>query len=212
MTSKNTQWTTNNNTNFLHISSNTAPSIPSTPIQISLDKPEALITIEENVFCVLYFILRDKFCENKITVELVGENSEVELLGIFYGNTNLQFNTITRVIHKNKNTKSKTVIRGVLLHNSSSVYNGLIRVEKNASNVCASLEYRALLLSGSAKAKPIPSLEILNNDVQVNHGVSVGRIGEEDLFYLTTRGLSEDLAKETILKGFLSQIEIRVGL
>jgi Fe-S cluster assembly scaffold protein SufB len=205
---QNTSWVAGQDVNVLHILANTThPS----PIQIPLDKTNILVKIEKDTSCVLYFVLKDGNYQNRIIVELVGKNAQVDLLGVFYGEPNFCFDIATSVIHSGQNTRSQTIIKGVLKQNASSFYNGMIRVEKNASAACASLEYGALLLANSAKAKPIPSLEILNNDVQVSHAVTVGRVSDEDLFYLNTRGLSDGVAKEMITSGFLSKVESMIG-
>ena len=94
-------------------------------------------------------------------------------------------------------------IKGVLDGNAIADYEGLVTIKKGAKNSDADLNEHAILLSSAARANAIPRLEVEENEVKAGHGATVGKIGEEEIFYLLTRGLPRDDAKKLIVHGFL---------
>lgn len=143
-----------------------------------------------------------------LTVELAGEGAEVEIKGIVKGSGNEEIKMATRVVHKAPNTKSATRIRAALDGKSLNDFAGLIRVEPEAKGAEASLRYDALLLSHDAKAKALPSLEILTDDAKVHHAATISNVDPEKLFYLQSRGLAREEAEKVIADGFLSAVSL----
>ena len=109
----------------------------------------------------------------------------------------------TEVIHDAPNTFSRTLVKGVLDGNAAANYEGLVTIRKGAKNADADLNEHAILLSPKARAGAIPRLEVLENEVKAGHGATVGKVGEDELFYLATRGLARAEAKRLIVRGFL---------
>ena len=94
---------------------------------------------------------------------------------------------------------------------SRSAYTGNLKISHEAIKSDAHQENRNLLLSDEAKAESIPELEILTNDVvRCNHGVTVGQIDKEQIFYLTSRGLSQKEAEQVIVEGFMEPTISRI--
>ena len=89
-----------------------------------------------------------------------------------------------------------------LLPGGHTVFQGLIRVEPGAAKTDAYLSNRNLLTADGARADSIPSLQILNNDVRCTHGSTTGKLNEEEIFYLQSRGFSREEAQQTLLWGF----------
>lgn len=143
---------------------------------------------------------------NDLTIELAGEGAEVELYGLVSAHDKEEIVTKARVIHQAPNTKSTTVVRGVLGGKAFNDFQGLIRIEPEARGAQASLRYDALLLSPDAKAKALPSLEILTEDAKVYHAASITNLDEEKLFYLQSRGISRDEAERVIVEGFVKVV------
>ncbi|KKW08762.1 MAG: ABC-type transport system involved in Fe-S cluster assembly [Candidatus Kaiserbacteria bacterium GW2011_GWA2_49_19] len=110
----------------------------------------------------------------------------------------------TEVIHDAPNTFSRTLVKGVLDGNAVANYEGLVTIRKGSKNADADLNEHAILLSPNARAGAIPRLEVLENEVKAGHGATVGKVGENELFYLATRGLPRAEAKRLIVRGFLS--------
>ena len=126
----------------------------------------------------------------------------VRVLCLFFGKKGT-FKLETEVIHDAPNTFSRTLVKGVLDGNAVANYEGLVTIRKGAKNADADLNERAILLSPHARAGAIPRLEVLENEVKAGHGATVGKVGEEELFYLATRGLARSEAKKLIVRGFL---------
>lgn len=107
------------------------------------------------------------------------------------------------IVHAAPHTTSKTTIKGVVDGDAQAFVNGTIKVLPQAIGTEAFLEERILLVSPDAKAEAVPNLEIKTDDVKCSHAATVGKIDEEELFYLESRGIPVDQAKNMIVEGFL---------
>jgi Fe-S cluster assembly protein SufD len=146
----------------------------------------------------------------KYVVELIGEQAKVEILGAFIakGSERLSVDVVT--IHKARNTEADTFLRAVVKDKARVEIRGLIKIEKEAQKTNAFLKENVLLLSGTASAEAVPDLEIEANDVKASHAASVGKIDEEQVFYLMSRGLSRAKTEELIVEGFLNAVRNRI--
>lgn len=131
------------------------------------------------------------------------EGQELEIVGRF----RLAGDQVRRwdieITHAAPNTSSKTDIKGVVDGSAQAFVNGIIKVLPIAKNTNAFLEERILLVSENAKAEAIPNLEIETDQVHCSHAATVGKIDEEEIFYLQSRGISPNSAKDMIASGFL---------
>ena len=145
-------------------------------------------------------------------VELVGEGAKVEILGalVAKGSEKLLVDVIT--IHRARNTKSDTFLRAVVKEKANVVISGLIKVAGRPQQTDAFLRENILLLSRGASAEAIPNLEIEADDVKASHAATVGKIDEEQLYYLMSRGLSRKAAEEKIVGGFLQAVKSRIEI
>ncbi len=137
-------------------------------------------------------------------VELSGENAQIEMTGVSLNTTNSQIDFDTYQQHTGKNSKSDFLFKNAIANNSRSVWSGMIKVEKSAIKTDGYQANKNLLLCGNPLVESIPGLEILADDVRCSHGVTVGEIDADQVFYLTSRGISEGEAKQLIAEGFLS--------
>jgi Fe-S cluster assembly protein SufB len=137
---------------------------------------------------------------------LVGKNSRTEYLGIAYAGSGQYQDTGCRVIHIGENTSSVIVSKGISNSSGISSYRGMIKINKNAKNSTASVKCDGLMMDNQSRALTNPAMEVSENDVKVSHEAAVGRIGEEQLFYLMSRGLSEDEATMMIVSGFIEPV------
>lgn len=142
----------------------------------------------------------------KVETFMEGENSQCHKYGIVIGNRNQHHDIITKTFHLVPYTTNEIQFKSVTTDQSSYIYRGLIRIEKQAQQTSSYMGAHTLLLSDKAKANNIPSLEIEANDVKATHGSSVGQIDEEKLFYLMTRGLNKEEAEWVIVEGFVESI------
>jgi Fe-S cluster assembly protein SufD len=137
---------------------------------------------------------------------LRGTGSRSELLGVFFGGDQQHFDLHTLQDHQAKATFSDLLYKSALMDRSSMITTGLIRIRKEAQKSDAYQAYRNLLLSQGARADSIPMLEIEADDVRCTHGVAVGPIEEDHLFYLMSRGVPLSEAEHLIVEGFFEPV------
>ena len=148
----------------------------------------------------------------RIQNDLAGPGATSRVTGAYFadGVQHLDYDTFQE--HIAPHTTSDFAFKGALRDDSSAVWRGMIRVEKDAQQTNAYQENRNLLLSKTAHADSIPGLEILANDVRCTHGATLGQVDKEQLFYLMARGLRRNEAERLIVRGFFQDILDRIDL
>lgn len=141
-----------------------------------------------------------------LSARLTAPGASSDMLGIILGDEKEKFSFNTIVDHDATDTTSNINFRVALKDESTSVYQGIVKVAKVAQRTNAYQSNKNLLLSGQAKADSIPKLEILADDVKCSHGATVGPVDRDQLFYLQSRGLSEAQAEELVVLGFFRQV------
>ncbi|MBI4039296.1 SufD family Fe-S cluster assembly protein [Candidatus Daviesbacteria bacterium] len=152
------------------------------------------------------FWLGDKNVLQEQEIILAAPGAKIILLGLLFGLGQSQFATKTKIVHAASNTVSQTIFKGVLKDYSQINFDGLVKIDKGATGANAYMSAKFLLLSDQAKARAVPSLEIDENEVVCGHAAAVGKIDQEQLFYLMSRGLSRSLAVKQIVKGFFIDV------
>lgn len=147
-----------------------------------------------------------KLIKTRTEIDLSGNNADVRLYGAIFAEDNTQIDMRTVQHHMVKNCTSQALIKSVVKDKGRSIYQGLIEVEEDASLTDAYLTNHNLVLNNGARADSIPSLKIRNNDVKCSHGSTTGRVNEEQIFYLTSRGISPEEARQMILEGFFHSV------
>ena len=142
----------------------------------------------------------------RMETRLSGEGADARVTGAYatHGRQHIDFDTTQE--HAAPNTTSDLAFRGVLQGRSSAVWKGNIIVDPGAQKTDAFQESRNLLISKRAHADAIPGLEIQANDVRCTHAAAIAQVDPEQLFYLRSHGLPEDLAKRLVIEGFLSAL------
>lgn len=164
------------------------------------------IRIKKNEERIIPFIWKDdQESEFEIEVFLSGEGASVKVIGIFSGtgNNKLVFNM--KIIHEAPKTKSLTLIRSVFADTASFSNDGLIVIKKGAKGADGYFASKVLLF-GDGKGRSVPSLEIDENDLKAGHASTIGRPDPQELFYLQSRGLSEEEATKLIVAGFFDPL------
>ena len=133
-----------------------------------------------------------------------------ENVEVVFGTGTQRFDTVSNITHIGPNTSGHAISKGVVKDKSRSLFKGMIRIEKDAKNSRAYLAEHGMILSKDALADAIPGLEISTNEVKATHSASVAQINEEEIFYLTSRGLSENDAKKLIIVGFFEPLVERI--
>ncbi|WP_051962892.1 Fe-S cluster assembly protein SufB [Mesoaciditoga lauensis] len=137
---------------------------------------------------------------------LKGNGARAEHLNITYAGREQHLDTGSKVIHLAPYTSSKIDARSISSNGGWSFYRGLLKVSQDALHVKSSVECSALMLDGESASDTLPIMEIMNNEADVGHEARVGRIKEEQIYYLMSRGLNENDAKAMIVRGFMAPI------
>lgn len=137
---------------------------------------------------------------------LQGEGSGSVMLGASLGRGYSHIDHRTLQDHAASNTSSDLLYKTVVDDSASSVYSGLIRVEKDVRKVAGYQANRNLILSENASAESVPNLEILANDVKCSHASATGPVDEEQLYYIQSRGISREVGERLVVMGFLGQV------
>jgi Fe-S cluster assembly protein SufD len=142
----------------------------------------------------------------RMETRLSGQGAEARVTGAYatHGRQHIDFDTTQE--HAAPNTTSDLAFRGVLQGRSTAVWKGNIIVDPGAQKTDAFQESRNLLISKRAHADAIPGLEIQANDVRCTHAAAVAQVDPEQLFYLRSHGLEEEVAKRLVIEGFLSAL------
>ncbi len=142
----------------------------------------------------------------KFTVDLAAPDVNVDIFGLFVGTTDEQYTIETVQHHRAPRAVSNLYIKGVFDGTSRFNYQGLIRIEKTAQQSHAYQKNQNIILSPKTYVESKPFLEILANDVFCTHGSTTGKLNEEQIFYLASRGLARDEAKCVLVEGFIGEI------
>jgi Fe-S cluster assembly protein SufD len=137
-----------------------------------------------------------------------GGNSFMYAVGVL--DHNQQFGQFTKQHHKTGNTTSDLMFKNVLRDSAVSNYAGVIKVEKNANGTNAYQANRNLVLSKEVRCDTRPILEIESNQLRCTHGATVGQLEEQQLFYLRSRGLTPELARDVLIEAFLDPVLARI--
>jgi Fe-S cluster assembly protein SufB len=137
---------------------------------------------------------------------LVGEGAHGEILSIAYAGNGQHQDTGGKVVHVAPHTTSSIVSKSISKGTGRSTYRGLCKVYEGAHHARSNVECDALLINDTSRTDTYPYIEIEENDANVGHEASVSKIGEEQLFYLTSRGISPDEATAMIVRGFIEPI------
>ncbi|MGC3968372.1 MAG: Fe-S cluster assembly protein SufB [Pirellulales bacterium] len=129
-----------------------------------------------------------------------------EILSIAFASHGQHQDAGAKVVHCAPNTSSRIISKSISKNGGRSSYRGLVRVEKDAHKSKSNVVCDALILDSKSRSDTYPYIEIENQDVAIGHEASVSRIGEEQLFYLQSRGLSEAEASTMIVNGFIEPL------
>ncbi|MWG36435.1 Fe-S cluster assembly protein SufD [Halomarina oriensis] len=153
-----------------------------------------------------------RLTKTSVEADLNGDGSETKLVGAFYGHDDQHFDVDSRVWHRAEHTTADLVTRGVIDDRARSVYEGVQDVGRDAWSTSSYQRENTLMLSDESEADASPKLIINNHDTEASHSATVGQVDAEDLFYMTSRGVPPQLAKNMLVEGFyvpvLEEIEV----
>ena len=140
------------------------------------------------------------------SVYLNGENAHGEVLSIAFAGNGQHQDAGGKIVHNAPNTTSKIISKSLSKNGGRTSYRGLIKIGKNAENAKSSVVCDALLLDKDSQSDTYPYIEVDADQVNVEHEATVSKIGEEQLFYLMSRGISELEASAMIVNGFIEPL------
>ena len=146
------------------------------------------------------------FFKSEINCNLEGEHSSAFVNGIFSLDKNKHHEIRTTINHLTENTKSYQLIKSVLEDSSKAVYQGKIYVNSVAQKTDGYQLSKAILLNKDSEFNAKPELEIYADDVKCSHGSASGSLDEDSIFYLMSRGLNYNQARELLINGFLLDV------
>src|SRR3989344_1368164 len=142
--------------------------------------------------------------------DLAGQGAKTNNWGLFYGNKSQKFGIFLRNQHSAQDTVSDMLTKGILDDKANSIYEGTVKIREGARGSNGYQKQDVLILSPKAAADAQPNLEIDNNDVRCTHGVTIGQLDKEKMFYLMSRGLNGQQAKRKMVEGFLEAMLSRL--
>ncbi len=143
---------------------------------------------------------------NEIHIDLLGENCESDLQGIYFPDKEQHIDNYVSIKHSKPNCKSNQLYKGIIDNKAETVFTGKVFVAPDAQKTDAAQSNRNILLTDNSKAHSRPQLEIYADDVRCSHGSTTGQIDKEALFYMKTRGIPELKAKTLLMTAFIGDI------
>lgn len=146
------------------------------------------------------------------TAVMKGTGSDVDITTICIASGEQKINQTSRIQHIGKHTESNIVTRSVMREQSIAIFNGITKIEKGAQKANGVQAEKILMLSEKTRGDANPILLIDEDDVKAGHAASVGRIDENQLYYLMSRGIEKKEAERLIIHGFLEPVVSKVPI
>ncbi|WP_225333681.1 Fe-S cluster assembly protein SufD [Halomicrobium urmianum] len=147
-----------------------------------------------------------RLSKTSVETRLLGDSSESKIVGAFFGHEDQHFDLGSRVWHEAEHTTADLVTRGVLDDEARSVYEGVQDVGREAWDTNSYQRENTLMLSDESEADASPKLIINNHDTEASHSATVGQVSEEDMFYMTSRGVDPESAENMLVEGFFRPV------
>ncbi|MGA7161960.1 MAG: Fe-S cluster assembly protein SufD [Bacteroidota bacterium] len=157
-------------------------------------------------FTAFSLALGGAIARNDVNINVSGEQCETMLDGLYLPANDQLVDHHTFIDHKQPNCSSREIFKGIITGSSRSVFNGKIFVRKEAQKTDSKQTNRNLLLSDKATVDTKPQLEIFADDVKCTHGATVGGLDAASLFYVKSRGISEEAARALLTVGFAGEV------
>src|SRR5690242_8213975 len=140
------------------------------------------------------------------SVYLMGEHARGETLSVAFAGTGQHQDAGAKMVHCAPNTSSQIISKSVARAGGRTSYRGLVQVQEGASHSKSTVKCDALLVDTVSRSDTYPYVDVREDDVEMGHEASVSKISEDQLFYLMSRGMTEDEAAATIVRGFVEPI------
>ena len=137
---------------------------------------------------------------------LQGDGSTGEFYSVAVTKGHQQADTGTKMIHIGANTRSKIISKGISIGNSTMTYRGLVRMNPGAKNARNYTQCDSLMIGNNSRSNTVPYTDCRNDSAQIEHEATTGRVSDEELYYLATRGLDAEQAASAIVNGFCRSV------
>lgn len=137
---------------------------------------------------------------------LKGERAHAEFTGITFAAKGQHLDTGSKVVHAAPRTSCNINTKSISKDGGYAFYRGLLRVGKNAHHAKANVSCESLMLDNRSKSDTVPIIELANDNIDIGHEAKIGRISDDAIFYLMSRGIDEQEAKAMIVRGFVEPI------
>ena len=144
--------------------------------------------------------------------DLVGRNARSEFTGITFAGGGQCLDTGAKMVHLAPDTTSLITTKSISKGGGESFYRSAVYIGKEATGSKASVSCQSLMLDSESRSDTIPAMEILNDDCDVGHEAKIGRISNEAIFYMMSRGIPEDEARSMIVSGFANPVSKELPL
>lgn len=162
--------------------------------------------VEKSYIHAVTISLNGGLVRNNLNIAMEAKHCEAHLYGLYFLNGQSHIDNHTVVDHVKPNCMSNEFYKGIINDSATAVFNGKIFVQPQAQKTNAYQSNKNILLSDAATVNTKPQLEIFADDVKCSHGCTVGRLDEEGLFYLRSRGISEKIARSLLVHAFAVDI------
>jgi Fe-S cluster assembly protein SufB len=143
---------------------------------------------------------------------LKGDNSTVEFTGITFAGEGQNLDTGLKVVHSGKNTSSTVNTKSISKSGGISTFRSAVVVSKGASGAKSAVDCSSLMLDDISRSDTVPVMDIRTDDADIGHEAKIGRISDEAIFYLMSRGISEEDARAMIVSGFADNVSKELPL
>ena len=144
--------------------------------------------------------------------DLVGRGAKAEFTGVTFAGSGQDLDTGAKMVHLAPDTTSVITTKSISKGGGKSTYRSAVYIAKNAENSKASVSCQSLMLDSDSRSATIPANVVLNDSRDVGHEARIGRISNEELFYLMSRGISEEEARSMIVSGFANPVSKELPL
>ncbi len=170
-----------------------------------INHTEALVKRDGN-FSSFALDLGGRIVRNNINAFLGDTGTHTNLWGAYLGKEDQHIDSQTFIDHAFPHCTSNELYKGILTDKANGVFNGKVMVHKDAQKTNAYQQNSSLVLSEKAQMDTKPQLEIFADDVRCSHGATIGQLDESSVFYLKSRGLSDEQARSVLQHAFLMEV------
>jgi len=154
--------------------------------------------------------LGGRLTKQRLDIVTAERGSDMRHTGLYFTEGSEHLDLFTTDLHEQGDTTGDTIWKGALTGESRASYEGLIQIERGAQNTHTYLQTHSMLLSPDARGDAIPSLIVETDNVSASHGGTVGEIDEDQVFYMTTRGIPRHDAVRTLVEGYFEEVVQRL--